>query len=103
MGRWREIIFRYDETVIVQLPRIFAEITSSPCSRYYAKGNLDTCECKFLSGEIIAQLCMFILQYLRSVQPLLDDENYGKMRQMAKEFENGIAVKLQRYLILKSW
>ncbi|XP_065211609.1 carnitine O-palmitoyltransferase 1, liver isoform isoform X2 [Planococcus citri] len=42
-------------------------------------------------------------RYLRSVRPLLDDENYDKMRQMARDFENGIAVKLQRYLILKSW
>ncbi|XP_076237733.1 carnitine O-palmitoyltransferase whd isoform X2 [Calliopsis andreniformis] len=42
-------------------------------------------------------------RYLRSVRPLLDDENYVRMEKLAKEFENGIAVKLQRYLILKSW
>lgn len=43
------------------------------------------------------------LQYLRSVRPLLDDSKYEKMKQMAKEFEDGIGVKLQRYLLLKSW
>lgn len=42
-------------------------------------------------------------RYLRSVQPLLEDEQYEKMKQMAKEFEVGIGVKLQRYLMLKSW
>ncbi|XP_033222790.1 carnitine O-palmitoyltransferase 1, muscle isoform [Belonocnema kinseyi] len=42
-------------------------------------------------------------RYLRSVRPLLDDENYIRMERLASEFKNGIAVKLQRYLILKSW
>nr|XP_022908383.1 carnitine O-palmitoyltransferase 1, liver isoform isoform X1 [Onthophagus taurus] len=42
-------------------------------------------------------------RYLRSARPLLDDENYEKMVKLAAEFESGIAVKLQRYLILKSW
>ncbi|XP_063986769.1 carnitine O-palmitoyltransferase 1, liver isoform isoform X2 [Diachasmimorpha longicaudata] len=42
-------------------------------------------------------------RYLRSARPLLDDENYERMEKLAKEFEEGIAVKLQRYLILKSW
>ncbi|XP_014600783.1 PREDICTED: carnitine O-palmitoyltransferase 1, liver isoform isoform X3 [Polistes canadensis] len=42
-------------------------------------------------------------RYLRSVKPLLDDENYIRMERLAKEFQNGIGVKLQRYLILKSW
>ncbi|XP_011299301.1 carnitine O-palmitoyltransferase 1, liver isoform isoform X2 [Fopius arisanus] len=42
-------------------------------------------------------------RYLRSARPLLDDENYKRMEKLAKEFEEGIAVKLQRYLILKSW
>lgn len=37
------------------------------------------------------------------MRPLLDDENYKRMEKLAKEFENGIGVKLQRYLILKSW
>lgn len=34
---------------------------------------------------------------------MLDDENYARMEKLAKEFENGIGVKLQRYLALKSW
>ncbi|XP_043286172.1 carnitine O-palmitoyltransferase 1, liver isoform isoform X2 [Venturia canescens] len=42
-------------------------------------------------------------RYLRSVRPLLDDENYTRMEKLAKEFETGIGSKLQRYLILKSW
>uniref|UniRef100_A0A0V0G650 carnitine O-palmitoyltransferase n=1 Tax=Triatoma dimidiata TaxID=72491 RepID=A0A0V0G650_TRIDM len=42
-------------------------------------------------------------RYLRSVRPLLNDEKYERMEKLAKEFENGISVKLQRYLILKSW
>ncbi|XP_031847255.1 carnitine O-palmitoyltransferase whd isoform X2 [Nomia melanderi] len=42
-------------------------------------------------------------RYLRSVRPLLDDENYARMETLAKEFQKGIGVKLQRYLILKSW
>lgn len=46
---------------------------------------------------------MFFLQYLRSVRPLLDDENFKKMEKLAREFEKGIGVKLQRYLLLKSW
>ncbi|XP_064489584.1 carnitine O-palmitoyltransferase 1, liver isoform-like [Ornithodoros turicata] len=42
-------------------------------------------------------------RYLRSVQPLLDDANYTRMEKLALEFRNGIGVKLQRYLWLKSW
>ncbi|XP_055542353.1 carnitine O-palmitoyltransferase 1, liver isoform isoform X3 [Wyeomyia smithii] len=42
-------------------------------------------------------------RYLRSVRPLLDDDNYSRMERLAKEFQNGIATKLQRYLLLKSW
>ncbi|XP_029658757.1 carnitine O-palmitoyltransferase 1, liver isoform isoform X2 [Formica exsecta] len=42
-------------------------------------------------------------RYLRSVRPLLDDENYARMERLAIEFQNGIGVKLQRYLVLKSW
>lgn len=40
---------------------------------------------------------------MRSARPLLDDDNYHRMEKLAKEFEEGIAVKLQRYLLLKSW
>lgn len=42
-------------------------------------------------------------RYLRSVRPLLDDENYTRMEKLASEFQQGISVKLQRFLILKSW
>jgi carnitine O-palmitoyltransferase 1, liver isoform len=42
-------------------------------------------------------------RYLRSVRPLLDDENYERVVKQSQEFENGIAKKLQRYLVLKSW
>lgn len=42
-------------------------------------------------------------RYLRSVRPLLDDEQYTRMERLADEFKNGIARKLQRYLVLKSW
>ncbi|KAK9738042.1 Carnitine O-palmitoyltransferase N-terminus [Popillia japonica] len=42
-------------------------------------------------------------RYMRSVRPLLNDENYDKMQQLADDFQNGIGVKLQRYLLLKSW
>lgn len=42
-------------------------------------------------------------RYLRSVRPLLDDVNYEKVKREAKEFQNGISKKLQRYLVLKSW
>ncbi|XP_077301169.1 carnitine O-palmitoyltransferase whd [Arctopsyche grandis] len=42
-------------------------------------------------------------RYLRSVRPLLDDANYKRMENLAEEFQQGIAVKLQRYLLLKSW
>lgn len=42
-------------------------------------------------------------RYLRSVRPLLKDEKYARMQKLAVEFENGIGLKLQRYLTLKSW
>ncbi|XP_017785605.1 PREDICTED: carnitine O-palmitoyltransferase 1, liver isoform isoform X2 [Nicrophorus vespilloides] len=42
-------------------------------------------------------------RYLRSARPLLDEDNYKKMEGLASDFENGIGVKLQRYLVLKSW
>ena len=44
-----------------------------------------------------------IKRYLRSVRPLLDDESHQKVVEQAKEFENGIAKKLQLCLVLKSW
>lgn len=33
----------------------------------------------------------------------MDEERFAKMKQLAGEFQDGIAKKLQRYLILKSW
>lgn len=42
-------------------------------------------------------------QYLLSVRPLLDDPNFERMQQLAKDFETNIAPKLQRYLVMKSW
>ncbi|GLV42745.1 withered [Carabus blaptoides fortunei] len=42
-------------------------------------------------------------RYLRSARPLLDDANYNRMQKLAEDFEKGIATKLQRYLLLKSW
>ncbi|GLG94337.1 Protein withered, carnitine O-palmitoyltransferase [Gryllus bimaculatus] len=42
-------------------------------------------------------------RYLRSVRPLLNDEDYSRMEKLAADFEKGIAKKLQWYLLLKSW
>ncbi|KAI5641402.1 choline/Carnitine o-acyltransferase domain-containing protein [Phthorimaea operculella] len=42
-------------------------------------------------------------RYLNSVRPLLDDENYKRVEKLAKEFEEKVAPRLQRYLVLKSW
>lgn len=42
-------------------------------------------------------------RYLRSVRPLLDEEKFHRMERLAEEFKTGIAKKLQRYLVLKSW
>uniref|UniRef100_A0A8C3KEA6 Carnitine O-palmitoyltransferase 1, muscle isoform n=1 Tax=Calidris pygmaea TaxID=425635 RepID=A0A8C3KEA6_9CHAR len=44
-----------------------------------------------------------IARYLESVRPLMDDEKYGKMEALAKEFKEKTAPRLQKYLILKSW
>lgn len=44
-----------------------------------------------------------IQRYMRSVRPLLDDDNFIRVQSLAQEFRDGIAVKLQRYLVLKSW
>ena len=49
------------------------------------------------------QECWFIFQYLRSIQPLVDEEKFKRMSKLAKEFSSGIGKKLQRYLFLKSW
>uniref|UniRef100_A0A7N8XI01 Carnitine O-palmitoyltransferase 1, muscle isoform n=1 Tax=Mastacembelus armatus TaxID=205130 RepID=A0A7N8XI01_9TELE len=44
-----------------------------------------------------------IHRYLKSVRPLLDNEQYNQMEILAYDFKNSIAAQLQRYLILKSW
>ena len=42
-------------------------------------------------------------RYLKSVQPLMDEEKHKRMEKLVTEFSNGIGPKLQRYLTLKSW
>ncbi|XP_021953980.1 carnitine O-palmitoyltransferase 1, liver isoform isoform X2 [Folsomia candida] len=42
-------------------------------------------------------------RYLRSVRPLRDDADYARLEKLAKEFNQGIGNKLQRYLVLKTW
>ncbi|XP_054029865.1 carnitine O-palmitoyltransferase 1, muscle isoform isoform X4 [Dryobates pubescens] len=44
-----------------------------------------------------------ISRYLESVRPLMDDEKYGRMEALAKEFKEKTAPRLQKYLVLKSW
>ncbi|KAM9854109.1 carnitine O-palmitoyltransferase 1, muscle isoform [Aulostomus maculatus] len=44
-----------------------------------------------------------IHRYLESVRPLLDDEQYNKMKTLANDFKDTKAARLQRYLMLKSW
>ncbi|KAJ1525467.1 hypothetical protein ONE63_010277 [Megalurothrips usitatus] len=44
-----------------------------------------------------------VKRYLRSVRPLLNDDQYSRMENLAGEFKTGIGMKLQRYLKLKSW
>ena len=42
-------------------------------------------------------------RYLRSMKPLLSDEEYDDMEKLAQEFQETIASRLQKYLVLKSW
>lgn len=42
-------------------------------------------------------------QYLESVHPLMDDEQYERMEGLAKDFEKNLGPRLQWYLKLKSW
>lgn len=37
------------------------------------------------------------------MRPLLDDDNYKRMEGLARDFEETVGSKLQRYLVLKSW
>lgn len=43
------------------------------------------------------------LQYLESVRPLMDDEQYQRMEGLAKDFEKNLGPRLQWYVKLKSW
>ncbi|KAK2176892.1 hypothetical protein NP493_633g01032 [Ridgeia piscesae] len=42
-------------------------------------------------------------RYLKSVKPLMGEEDYRRMEKLVEEFKSGLGVRLQRYLILKSW
>ncbi len=44
-----------------------------------------------------------VRRYLRSVRPLLDDEDYNRIEKSALEFQKGVGRRLQRYLIFKSY
>lgn len=44
-----------------------------------------------------------IRRYLKSVRPLLKEEDYENREKMALEFQNGVGKKLQWFLWLKSW
>lgn len=44
-----------------------------------------------------------MVRYLVSVRPLLNDEQFEKMKAMTEEFQNGVGKKLQLYLWIKSW
>ncbi|KAI0209134.1 Carnitine O-palmitoyltransferase 1, liver [Lamellibrachia satsuma] len=42
-------------------------------------------------------------RYLKSVKPLMQEEDFRRMEKLVDEFKTGLGVRLQRYLILKSW
>lgn len=44
-----------------------------------------------------------LTRYLNSIRPILNVEQYKRMQELAADFEETIASKLQRYLVLKSW
>jgi carnitine O-palmitoyltransferase 1 len=44
-----------------------------------------------------------VQRHLRTIRPIIDDESFERLKEDAKEFENGIGKKLQRYLKIKSW
>ena len=45
----------------------------------------------------------FCVQYLESVRPLMDDEEYEQMKVLTKDFEKNLGPRLQWYVKLKSW
>lgn len=42
-------------------------------------------------------------QYLESVRPLMEDQQYERMEGLAKDFEKNLGPRLQWYLKLKAW
>ncbi|XP_078582243.1 carnitine O-palmitoyltransferase 1, liver isoform-like isoform X2 [Branchiostoma floridae x Branchiostoma japonicum] len=44
-----------------------------------------------------------ISRYLKSVRPLMTDDQYKEMEQLAIDFQETLGPRLQRYLLLKSW
>lgn len=44
-----------------------------------------------------------LARYFNTVRPLLNDFEFKRVQKMATEFQQTIASKLQRYLVLKSW
>ncbi|GJQ68704.1 hypothetical protein Trydic_g17240 [Trypoxylus dichotomus] len=60
-----------------------------------------------LQGSIpklpLPSLKQTLTRYLKSVRPFVNNEKYQRITILAKEFEEGIGNKLQRYLVLKSW
>eukprot|EP00794_Sanderia_malayensis_P012656 gene12656-13956_t len=51
----------------------------------------------------VPELNKTVEAFLESVRPLHTPEELLKLEQLAKEFQNGVGVKLQRYLTLKSY
>lgn len=52
------------------------------------------------SGPQCPLLCP---QYLESVRPLLDKEKFEQMDSLARDFQQKMAPRLQKFLVLKSW
>ncbi|ETE56910.1 hypothetical protein L345_17378, partial [Ophiophagus hannah] len=44
-----------------------------------------------------------IQRYLESVQPLLDKEGFEQMGGLARDFQQKVGPRLQKFLVLKSW
>lgn len=61
---------------------------------------------RFLSLPLLLPTCLcgaVLLQYLESVRPLLTDDEFVRMKGLAKEFEENLGPRLQWYLRLKAW
>lgn len=44
-----------------------------------------------------------IRRYLLSIKPIVDEDKYERLSDLAEKFRTGLGKKLQRYLLLKSW